>query len=85
MTLPFVTLNHYTPSGFQTQDVVLKEDAEKLEAENKALFENNKELYAAGLAMRVENKRLRAALGEIIELGNPWSNSIAYLALEEPT
>ena len=37
MTLPFVTLNHYTPSGFQTQDVVLKEDAEKLGAENKRL------------------------------------------------
>ena len=37
MKLPFVTLNHYTPSGFQTQDVVLKEDAEKLEAENKRL------------------------------------------------
>ena len=35
--LPFVTLNHYTPAGFQTQDVVLKEDAEKLEAENKRL------------------------------------------------
>jgi hypothetical protein len=44
--LPFVTLNHYTPAGFQTQDVVLKEDAEKLEA---------------------ENKRLRAALGEIAD------------------
>ena len=35
--LPFVTLNHYTLAGFQTQDVVLKEDAEKLEAENKRL------------------------------------------------
>jgi primosomal replication protein N len=59
--LPFVTLNHYTPSGFQTQDVVLKEYAEKMEA---------------------ENKRLRAALREIIQLGNPWSNNIAYLALD---
>jgi hypothetical protein len=42
MKLPFVTLNHYTPSGFQTQDVVLKEVAEKLEAENKRLRESLK-------------------------------------------
>jgi hypothetical protein len=35
--LHFVTLNHYTPAGFETQDVVLKDDAEKLEQENKRL------------------------------------------------
>ena len=45
----------------------LEKRVEELEKENKALFENNKELYAAGLAMKVENKRLRAALQDIAD------------------
>ena len=45
-----------------TGDWVKEDEAIEIEKENKALFENNKELYAAGLVMKVENKRLRAAL-----------------------
>jgi len=35
--IPFVTLTHYTPTGFQGQDVVLKEIVDELEQENAGL------------------------------------------------
>ena len=82
-----ITVNHTDLNGVCCAlDVVMADEAIAIEQENKALFENNKELYAAGFAMRVENKRLRAALKVIAdydygcECGGP---SIARKTLEE--
>jgi len=74
-----------------TGDWVKEDEAIEIEIENRALFENNKELYAAGLAMRVKNKRLRAALRVISDFDcdcfedDSCPACLARLALEEPT
>ncbi len=86
-----ITVNHTTIDGTEALDVVLADEAIEIEKENKALFENNKELYAAGLAMKVENKKLRAALKVIADFDcdcfedDSCAVCLARLALKETT
>jgi hypothetical protein len=52
-----------------TGEWVKADEAIALEKENKALFENNKELYAAGLALKKLNDRLQ---DHILKDSCPW-------------
>ena len=63
----------------------LKELVAELKEENEALFENNKELYAAGLAMKVENKRLKAALDAVLDATISFANAHSLPCLEDAT
>ena len=78
-----ITVNHTTHSGTEALDVVMADEAiaevEKVtNTANFALALREEEIEAKDK----EIARLKADLREIIELGNPWSNSIAYMALD---